>query len=204
MKKAIIAIVGIIVIVVVGLLIFNRKSNDPKKEKEDVKETKQVDNIDKYGYTLFDNKSKAYKEKFSELKEVLNEEEIDDKKYAKVVAELFTIDFYDLNSKVSNTDIGGLEFIHKDAKDDFVKTSEDTIYKYIKSNVYGGRKQELPVVTSAEATITETNYQGKKVQDENAYIAEVDITYKKDLKYPTKVSLTIVHDEKKLYVVVIK
>ena len=204
MKKVIIAIVGVVLVVVLSLILFNGKNNDPKKEKEEVEESKQVDNIDKYGYVLFENKSKAYKEKFNTLKEVLNEEEVDDKKYAKVVAELFVIDFYDLNSKVSNTDIGGLDFIHKDAKEDFIKTSQDTVYKYVESNVYGGRKQELPVVESAEATVTETNYQGKKVQDENAYTAEVDITYKKDLKYPTKVNLTIVHDSNKLYVVVIK
>ncbi len=202
MKKIIILILGIILIVVSSIMVIN--SRNTNADKENTKENKRVDNIEKYGYTLYENKSKVYKEKFKDLKKVLNEEEIDYKEYAKVVAELFAIDFYDLNSKVSNTDVGGLDFVYKSARKDFAKTAENGIYKYIESNVYGGRKQVLPVVKEAKATITEAKYEGKTVQDENGYTADVEITYDKDLGYPPKVNLTIVHSNDKLYIVVVK
>ena len=202
MKKIIVLIIGIILIVVSSVMVLNGRNTNAKKE--DTKENKKVDNIEKYGYKLFDNKSKAYKEKFKDLKKVLNEEEIDYKEYAKVIAELFTIDFYDLNSKVSNTDVGGLDFVYQSARKDFAKTAENGIYKFVESNVYGGRKQVLPVVKEASATVTEAKYEGKTVQDENGYTADVEITYEKDLGYPTKVNLTIVHSNDKLYVVVVK
>ena len=128
MKRVIVLIIGIILIVVSSVMVLNGRNTNAKKE--DTKENKKVDNIEKYGYTLFDNKSKAYKEKFKDLKKVLNEEEIDYKEYAKVIAELFTIDFYDLNSKVSNTDVGGLDFVYQSARKDFAKTAENGIYKF--------------------------------------------------------------------------
>ena len=202
MKKVIVLIIGIILIVVSSVMVLNGRNTNAKKE--DTKENKKVDNIEKYGYTLFDNKSKAYKEKFKDLKKVLNEEEIDYKEYAKVIAELFTIDFYDLNSKVSNTDIGGLDFVHPDAKDTFSKTATDSMYKYVETNVYGNRKQELPAVKDAKATITDHRVAFEKAKDEKGYSAVVDITYEKDLGYPTKVTLSLVHVDNKLYVVEVK
>ena len=203
MKKVIISIVGAIVVIVAAVLIIGALTNKKPKEVV-VEEAKQVDNIDKYGYYLFDNKSKLYHEKFKELKDVLNAETLDEKQYAKVVAEMFVADFYDLDSKVSNTDIGGLDFIHPDAKEDFSKTATDTMYKYVETNVYGARTQELPVVKSATATISEARYNNDKIVDEKAYNAEVSLEYVKDLGYPTSVSLSIVHVDKKLYVVKIK
>ena len=203
MKKVIITLAGIIVVVVAAILLLNMR-NDKKPKEKVVEQAKQVDNIDKYGYTLFDNKSKLYHEKFKELKEVLNEKEIDDKKYAKIVAEMFAADFYDLNTKVSNTDIGGLEFVHPDAITDFSKTATDSMYKYVETNVYGNRKQELPSVKSTTATVTDHRYNSEKAKDEKGLEATIDITYEKDLGYPTKVTVDMVHVDKKLYIVEVK
>ena len=203
MKKIIIGLVGAIAVVVIAIVAINVLTNK-KIEEPVVEEAKQVDNIDKYGYVLFDNKSKLYHEKFKELKDVLNAETYDDKAYAKIVAEMFAIDFYDLDSKVSNTDIGGLDFIHPAAKENFQKTATDTMYKYVETNVYGARNQELPIVSEAVATITEAPYAGNTVTDANGYIAEVTLAYSKDLGYPTKVTLSIVHLDNKLYVVIVK
>lgn len=176
-----------------------------KKNNEEKKEIAIVDNIEKYGYTLYDNKSEVYKNKFNELKEVLNQEEVNEEEYAQVLSELFAIDFYNLNNKVTNTDIGGLEFIHPIAKEEFTLAAKDTIYKYVESNVYGGRNQELPEVTAAEASLIENKkFESEKVSDENAYEVQVDISYKKDLEYPTNITLTIVHNENKLYIVEVK
>ena len=203
MKKVIIALIGVVVIVVAAIFLLNLRNNNKPKEKV-VEQAKQVDNIDKFGYVLFDNKSKLYHEKFKELKDVLNADEFDDKAYAKVAAEMFAIDFYDLNSKVSNTDIGGLDFVHPDAKETFSKTATDSMYKYVETNVYGNRKQELPAVKDAKATITDHRVAFEKAKDEKGYSAVVDITYEKDLGYPTKVTLSLVHVDNKLYVVEVK
>ena len=146
----------------------------------------------------------AYKDKFQELSKELTKEEVDEKEYARILSELFVIDLFDLNSKVSNTDIGGIDLFYPSTRGDFAKTEESGMYKYIESNVYGGRKQTLPVVTSAVATVEATKYEGKITTDENAYKATVDITYKKDLEYPTKVYLTLVHSDNKLFVINIK
>ena len=203
MKKVVISIIGALLIIIVAVLVITKLTNNKPKETV-VEEAKQVDNIDKYGYYLFDNKSKLYHEKFKELKEVLNAETLDEKAYAKVVAEMFAADFYDLESKVSNTDIGGLDFVHPDAKEDFTKTAIDTMYRYVETNVYGARKQELPVVKSATANITEARYAGQKLVDEKAFSGEVTLEYVKDLGYPTKVTLSIVHVDNKLYIVNVK
>ena len=203
MKKIILTILGIILIAVSCVMILN--SRNEKKPKEKVVETaKKVDNIDKYGYVLYDNTSKLYHEKFSELKEVLNAKEFDDKAYAKIVAEMYAIDFYDLNTKVSNTDIGGLVFVHPTAKDDFIRTATDTMYKYVETNVYGNRKQDLPSVKSVSATVTDHVVPFEKAKDEKGYQASIDITYEKDLGYPTKVTVSLVHFENKLYIVEVK
>ncbi len=202
MKKIVFLIIGVLLIVISSVILLNRK--DGSKPKDSPKKSIKVDIIEKYGYKLFDDKSDVYAEKFEELKKVLKEEVVDEEAYAKLLAELFVIDFYDLNSKVSNTDIGGLDYVHPKAKDAFLKTAIDGMYKFVESNVYGGRKQELPVVSDAKAEVTTFDYKGTTLQDEKAYKAVVDISYKKDLKYPTKVTVTLVHESNKLFVVVVE
>lgn len=202
-KKKIIIISVSICLIVCAILTFFYFYN--KKDNKEIEEVKVVDNIEKYGYNLYDNKTEFYKSKFEELKNVLNSEELDEKKYAEILAELFVIDFYDLNSKVTNTDIGGLDFIHSKAKDEFISAAKDTLYKYIENNVYGGRVQELPEVSETKISSSlNKEFKSEKVTDENAYEIKIDITYKKDLKYPTSVTLTLVHEENKLYVVEVK
>ena len=203
MKKVVIIIICafVAILLLVGLLSNKGSSKD---KKGNAKEPTTVDSIPKYEYHLYSNKSEAYKSKFQELSKALTKEVVDEEEYAKILSELFVIDLFDLNSKVSNTDIGGVDLFYPKTRGDFVKTEEDGMYKYIESNVYGGRKQSLPVVKSAISTIEKTAYTGKVTNDENAYKATVDITYERDLEYPTKVYLTLVHVDNKLYVINIK
>lgn len=202
MNKKNIILAVLILIICLTIFVFYINDNSTNKQ---VNEVKIVDNIEKYGYTLYDNKSTLYKEKFNELKEILNKDEPNEKEYAEKIAELFTIDFYDLNSKKTNTDIGGIDFIHKNAKDEFILAAKDTLYKYIESDVYGERNQQLPEITAVTVSATENiSFKSDKVSDEKSYEIKVDITYKKDLEYPTSVTLTLVHDENKLYIVEVK
>ena len=48
------------------------------------------------------------------------------------------------------------------------------------------------------------NFESEKISDENAYEIEVEITYEKSLDYPTKVKITLVHNDNKLYIVEVK
>lgn len=199
----------ILVIVLVALiisLVFMAKGV-LKKNKGSVQETQIVDKMDDYGYYLTDHNTKYYNELYDELKKVLSENPVDEEKYAKLIAQLFTVDFYDLNSKLSKSDVGGTQFIAQDYKDVFIKTANDIdgIYYYVKSDLYGERKQDLPVVVNAEVvSLKNTSFKYDKIVDEKAYIVDVNLTYEKDLGYQKSVSLTIVHNDKKLEIVEVK
>ena len=77
---------------------------------------------------------------------------------------MFVTDFYTLSTKVTNQDVGGLEFIYSKNKDNFKLKASDTLYKYIESNVYGDRKQKLPEVVefvSCTSKVDGYNYNDK-------------------------------------------
>ena len=168
-----------------------------KKEQKEIKENKVVDTIKNYDYHLKEEDSKLTSTLFNELDKVLSDEEINEEEYAKLISQLFVIDFYTLNNKLSNTDIGGIQYIHPDIKDNFIIKAENTVYKYVKSNIYGNRTQELPIITN---TIIEdikvTDYTSKTYKDNNSYQIKI--------KYPTEIELKLIHKDKKLYIIEVK
>lgn len=176
-----------------------------KKEQKEIKENKVVDTIKNYDYHLKEEDSKLTSTLFNELDKVLSDEEINEEEYAKLISQLFVIDFYTLNNKLSNTDIGGTQYIHPDIKDNFIIKAENTVYKYVKSNIYGNRTQELPIITN---TIIEdikvTDYTSKTYKDNNSYQIKIKVEYQKDLKYPTEIELKLIHKDKKLYIIEVK
>ena len=199
------AIVLIIVSIICFMLVFfkvTQKEKTPEPEevkKEDEIQTKEFD------YTLYDNKSDLYKEYFGKLKEELLKEEVNDQEYAKIISQLFVTDFYSLDDKLTSTDIGGLDFLYENIKENFVLKAIDTIYKYVQSNVYGERKQDLPKVSKVEvkeATLTPVTI--GDLTDQNGYTVTLSITYEKEMGYPKEVTLKLVHVEKKIYVVEVK
>jgi len=199
-KLGIILIVTIVLAIIGGYMIFgNREKSEP------LPVIKEIDNIEKFGYVLYDNKSELYKTYFEQLKETLNQEEVNEEKYVEILASLFVIDFYSLNNKVTNTDVGGLDFIHEQALETFRLKAQDTIYKYIESNVYGDRNQKLPEVKNVTIVkVEQTKFESNVVSDELAYTVNLKVEYVEDLKYPTEINLTIVHVEEKLYIVEVK
>ena len=156
-KKAKLIVIGIILIVIIGIASVAVIKFLPKEE--NVKEVKVLKSIDEYGYHLKDNKTDKYKTLFKELEDILRAEKVDDEAYAKKVAEMFIYDFYSLNDKAAKTDVGGVEFIHPNAVENFLLNAEDTYYKYVESNIYNERKQELPTVSAVTIdSITPTEY----------------------------------------------
>lgn len=163
-------------------------------------EVEVLSEIKDYGYKLNENDSEYFKEKFMLLKTELEKEEIDEEKYASLISELFVIDFYSLNSSLNKNDVGGTQFVYTDYKEDFVKFAKEGIYKYVENNIYGDRKQDLPIVTETEIKSIEQDKAifDNDVEDTKAYIVEVLVTYKEDLEYPTEVKLIVIHKDNKL------
>lgn len=186
-------------VVLVGFCIFWFVCCNDKKKMTPAKDIEVIDTIDNFDYTLNDNETKYYNEVFNSLKELLGQEEYENKDYSILIGKLFLIDFYDLNSKIMKSDIGGTQFVYSLYRDDFEKGAMDTVYDGVQSNVYEDRKQELPVVTSVENTNLELKlfeYNGDI--DYNAYYLNMKITYEKDLGYPTDVLLVLIHNGDKL------
>ena len=208
MKKKIIKIlVAILIVAAVASFAYAYYRITHKEKIPVVEEVKKEDEIqtNEFDYTLYENKSELYKEYFGHLKEELTKEEVNEEEYAKIVAELFVIDFYSLQDKTTSTDVGGLDFIYESMRENFVLKANDTIYKYVESNVYGDRKQTLPKVKTVEVkSVLKKPVKKSTVSDENGYVVVVKIGYEKDLKFPTEVTLSLVHVESKLYIVEVK
>lgn len=143
-KKPQIIITLFALLLIAALAIVLVISFKPKGTK--VKEVKVLKSIDEYGYQLKDNKTKKYKDMFKELEDILRADTVDEEAYAKKIAEMFVYDFFSLEDKAAKTDVGGVEFVHPNAVANFLLNAEDTYYKYVESNIYGERKQELPAV----------------------------------------------------------
>ena len=94
--KIIVILAIILVILVIGFLAYKRffKTDNTKKKVE------IADKIDDYNYVLEENATSLYKKLFKELRNTLNAKEVDEEKYASLVAELLVADFYNLDDKI--------------------------------------------------------------------------------------------------------
>jgi len=124
-KKIIIGVIILLILAlgVLGFFYIREKNNSSKK-----KTNKSIESIKDFNYSLKSNDSKLKKELFKELKEILSKDEIDYEDYAKKLAEIFVVDVYDLDSKISKYDIGGLEYILESEQKEFKSLMQDTLY----------------------------------------------------------------------------
>lgn len=201
-KKLTLIIVATLTLLVTVFMIiyFVNKDNKPKN-KEEVKEINKIDEMDNYDYYLEENATKYYKKLYNSLKDILNEDEISNQEYAKIVAQLFATDLFTLDNKITSNDIGGLQFIYTDFKDDFINIAKTTLYSTVESNIYGDRNQELPIVTNTEIINIENStfvYQDKEYE---SYEISLSIEYEKDLDYPKEYNLVLIHNDKYIQVV---
>lgn len=198
-KRTILVII-ILIVAVVGVLLANKYVF----KKENTKELKVVDNISKYGYKLKENKPKAYKDMFNELKEILNAKEVDEDAYAKKISEMFVYDFYSLEDKTAKTDVGGVDFVYSGILENFLKNAQNTYYKYVESNIYGNRNQKLPVVTDIEVKdVNQKEFAYGDKTDDKAYFVDVKWSYtdEKFSDYQDEATLVFIHDDIKLCLV---
>lgn len=158
-----------------------------------------IDTIEDYQYTLNENDSQYFKQEFKKLKETLTKKEIDEEVYVELISKLFLIDFFSLDSAINKNDVGGVQFIYIDYQQDFIKGAKDSIYKYVKNNIYKNRTQELPLVKNIEIIdIDQQKVEYETKSDKEGYVIEAKITYEKDLDYPEEITLVFIHNEHKL------
>ena len=202
LKKKVKRLLLLIIIVGLGLGGYYVYKNIGKKE--EVKEIKVINKIDKYGYELKENKPSKYKNFFEELKEILNEENVNEEDYVKKISEMFIYDFYSLSDKTAKTDIGGTDFVYKEILENFLQNAQDTYYKYVESNVYNNRKQSLPTVSNITIDKVEnTKFEYNDKYDDKAYEVNIswDYTDNQFSSYQKKATLVFIHDGFKLSLV---
>jgi len=186
------------VLIVTGIKVY--KDFFAGSDKEGIK-PKELENLDKYGYTLNDLDTKLYKDYFNHIKEELNKEEIDNKAYATLLVQLFVTDFYTLSNKITSGDIGGVEFVHPSILSNFKLNAGDTMYNHVKNNVYGDRKQDLPTVKEVVIDeVTEETYVYNGTTYE-AFKITATWEYETDLGYDKSGTFYLIKDNDKLNIV---
>ena len=186
----------ILIVLIIGLSVLALGKFNSKKT---TKKAKDIMEIKGYDYTLKENATDYYKKLFKELSDTLKSKNVDEEKYSDLVAKMFVADFFNLDNKYSKNDVGGVEFVYKNYQTDFEKYAMDAIYKSVESNVYGNRKQKLPVVDSVKTEKVKNEvFKYGDSSDENAYVYNFNITYKEDLDYQTNGSLVLIHNGKKI------
>ena len=182
----------------IGGIIYNIAFKDNKANK------KKQDNsvvIKGFDYILYDSDLEIYKDEFKILKLNLESDEINYKDYAYSISKMFIIDLYSLDNKINKYDVGGIDFVYPDAKDNFRLNVENTLNKYIKDNSDGDRTQELPLVSNV-SVVSDDEIKFKIGEKEyDAYKIKLSIEYAKDLKYDKEAELIIVKCDKYLYIV---
>lgn len=172
------------------------------KDDKNVVTKKELDSLELYGYTLDDYDSDLYKEYFNDLKSTLNSDEVNYEDYAKEIVKLFVSDFYTLDNKLTSSDIGGVEFIPSDMVENFKMHAGDTMYNHVKTNIYGDRVQELPIVKKVDVTNLESITYTYKDKEYSGYKVSASWEYQEDLGYKNSEIFTLIKDNNKLYIVV--
>lgn len=161
------------------------------------KETLEIESkTSKFDYVSYIKDSSYYKEEFNNLIKILDEKEVNKEEYAKSISKLFIIDFYTLNNKISSSDIGGLQYVHDDLKDNLILNASSTIYKHIMTKNF-----EAPIVN--KITVGSV-LEGKYIYDNKEY-QSFDITlewdYEKDLGYEKTSKLTLILEGEQIFIV---
>lgn len=191
----------VVALIVGGFLVWNNFIK-PKNNKMKVVDSIKNKDVD---YIVSENDTKIFKSTFNELKKVLNEKEVDNKKYAEIITKLFVIDFFTLSNKTSKNDVGGVQFVYDNYKTDFVEGARNSIYKQVHSNVTDDKSNSsLPTVT--KVTIDDIDeispysmFEGDLfTEDQVGYMVNISWEYKNKDDFQKNATIIIVPDGKKL------
>lgn len=199
----------IIVLVILLVLVFGAfayyKFFKSKPVDTPIKEVKVTNTIENYGYNLEDRDTELYKEKYEELKKLLSKDDYDKDEYIKLISELFIIDLFTIDNKISRYDVGGTEFMYTGAVSSFKASVENSLYKTVENDLEDNRNQALPVVSSIEITNYEpTTYEMPDQTVIDGYKVNLSWQYEKDLGYDDTGVLIVIPDGNKMGVVFYK
>lgn len=189
----------VIVLLVVGASIFCYLKF--VKKDDNVNKVTNIEEIDKFGYTLKSNATETYKKEYEILKTNLKSTDINEEEYVKSVAKLFIIDLYTISNKINKYDVGGTEFVYPDSLENYKVNVENTLYKYVEDNSNNSRTQSLPEVS--EVQITDFKKVKYKVSNTelDAYEVALKWSYVVDMGYESEGSVIILEKDNKYYVV---
>lgn len=189
----------VIVLLVIGASIFCYLKF--VKSDNSINKVTNIEEIDKYGYTLKSNATEIYKKEYEILKTNLKSSEINEEEYVKSVSKLFIIDLYTISNKLNKYDVGGTEFVYPDSLENYKVNVEDTLYKYVEDNSNNSRTQSLPEVS--EVQITDFKKVKYKVSNTelDAYEVALKWSYVVDMGYESEGSVIILEKDNKYYVV---
>lgn len=200
-RKLILAAIGVAIVgLLVVLVVYKYRKNDDASNGP-VNVVSEVGRIQDFDYVLEDRDTELFKEVFSSLKSILEKETIDYEEYAKELSKLYIIDLFTIDNKINQYDVGGLEYVHPDAKDNFDLKVRETLYKFVEDNSYGKRNQELPEVSSIEVVSIEEETEKIVDKDYNGYTVDLSWDYKSDLGYDKLATLKLVKVDKTLYII---
>lgn len=194
--KTLLIIIVICIILIIGLLVIKKMKNEGVKNN-----VKVVDSIVDFSYTLDERDTSLMKENYKELKKLLKEKDINYEEYSQIIAKLFIIDLFTMDNKINKYDVGSLEYVYPETIDNFKLNIEDTIYKSMEDNTYDKRVQELPIVKSIEVIDTKTSTFKINEEELDSFIVTLNWEYEKDLGYDKEATITLIKENKKVYVV---
>lgn len=174
------------------------------RDSGNVKNNKNLDkgiSIKGFDYILYEDDIDIYKDEFKKLKKNLESSNINYTEYAESISKMFVMDLYSLEAKKNMYDVGGVQFVYPDIRDNYKLNVTNTLYKYMKDNSDGKREQDLPMVKSVSIkNEDETKY---KIGEEefDGYKINLDIEYVKDLEYDKSAEIILVKKDKYLYIV---
>ncbi len=203
--KVLLVIIMLVLIALIGIYVYFQFFRVVTESEPPMNEVIVTNTIDNYGYNLEDRDTELFKEKFEKLKNLLNTEDFEEEDYVKLVSELFIIDLFTIDNKISRYDIGGVEYMYSTAVESFKSVIDSSIYKAVENNLDNSRTQQLPVVSTIEVTdVSETTYTMPDDSVINGYKVNLSWTYEVNLGYDSKAVLIVVPDGEKMGVIFYK
>lgn len=195
--KVSLSLILLVILGIIGIIVFCKTCS-----RDDDSQPRVVDSLDAFEYTLEDRDTALMKETYNELKDILDEKEIDMEEYAKSLTKLFIIDLFTMENKQTKYDVGGAEYIYPEAISNYKINVEDTLYKTMEMNNDGKRKQNLPVVKSVDIDeVKKGEYTIGENDKYNSYIINASWDYEKDLGYDKEATITCIEKDNRIYIV---
>lgn len=189
--KVWLVVILVVIILISGIGLY--RYFHPVTKREQIK-INVLDTISEFGYTIDDRDTELYKNEFNDLKQILENNEIDKQAYSEKVARMFIIDLFTINSKINKYDVGGSYFYHSNKRNMYESKVKDSLYDLVEDDSYGDRKQELPIVKEIETvSVSESTYTLDD-SEVSSFVIHLKWSYEKDLGYDTEGQVIVVTD----------